>query len=222
MVLDIIGVVVTLLAVAVGAWFLGGYLVKVFAGERVFLSPVLRPVERSFYWLSGIKEDREQSWIMYAIGMLLFHVGGFLILYVLMRAQAVLPFTGPPPGPSVGPSTTQIAGKNGTEYTVEGPILAKWETLTDDQKKQLDALQKDVDAKLAKILTEDQKKQLKGMREGFGPRGPGGRGPGDRGPGDRGPGGRGPGEPGPGGRGPGDRGPGDRGPGNDRGPGEDR
>src|SRR5271154_6354259 len=37
------------------------------------------------------------------------------------------------------PSTTQIAGKNGTEYTVEGPILAKWETLTDEQKKDLGA-----------------------------------------------------------------------------------
>jgi hypothetical protein len=71
--------------------------------------------------------------------------------------------------------------------------------LTDEQKKQLDALQKDVDAKLAKILTEDQKKQLKEMRE----RGPGGRGPGGRGPGGRGPGGDGPGGRGPGGRGPG-------------------
>lgn len=37
------------------------------------------------------------------------------------------------------PSSTQIAGKNGTEYTVEGPILAKWDTLTDDQKKELGA-----------------------------------------------------------------------------------
>jgi hypothetical protein len=37
------------------------------------------------------------------------------------------------------PTSTQIAGKNGTEYTVEGPILAKWETLTDEQKKDLGA-----------------------------------------------------------------------------------
>ena len=40
---------------------------------------------------------------------------------------------------SAAPTSTQIAGKNGTEYTVEGPILAKWETLTDDQKKDLGA-----------------------------------------------------------------------------------
>jgi hypothetical protein len=71
--------------------------------------------------------------------------------------------------------------------------------LTDDQKKQLADLQKDVDAKLAKILTDDQKKQLKDMRDNPGRGGPGGRGPGGRG----GPGG-GPGGPG------GDRG-GDRG-----------
>ena len=40
---------------------------------------------------------------------------------------------------AAAPTSTQIAGKNGTEYTVEGPILAKWETLTDDQKKNLGA-----------------------------------------------------------------------------------
>jgi hypothetical protein len=71
--------------------------------------------------------------------------------------------------------------------------------LTADQKKQLEALQKDIDAKLAKILTDEQKDQLKEMRERFGRFGRGGRGPGGFGPG--GPGGRGPG--GPGGRGPG-------------------
>jgi uncharacterized protein with LGFP repeats len=38
---------------------------------------------------------------------------------------------------AAAPTSTQIAGKNGTEYTVEGPILAKWETLTDEQKKDL-------------------------------------------------------------------------------------
>jgi uncharacterized protein with LGFP repeats len=40
---------------------------------------------------------------------------------------------------AAAPTSTQIAGKNGTEYTVEGPILAKWDTLTDDQKKDLGA-----------------------------------------------------------------------------------
>jgi potassium-transporting ATPase potassium-binding subunit len=71
---------------------LGAYMTHVFNGERTWLSPVLRPVERAIYWAGGVDETREQSWLMYAVGMLLFHVGGFLILYALLRFQALLPF----------------------------------------------------------------------------------------------------------------------------------
>ena len=71
---------------------LGWYMTRVFNGERTFLSPVLRPVEAALYWLGGVDEKREQHWITYTIAMLLFHVAGFLVLYALMRLQAVLPF----------------------------------------------------------------------------------------------------------------------------------
>jgi K+-transporting ATPase ATPase A chain len=71
---------------------LGGYMTRVFNGERTLLSPLLRPVEFLVYKIAGVDERREQSWLIYAVGMLLFHVGGFLILYVLMRLQAGLPF----------------------------------------------------------------------------------------------------------------------------------
>ncbi len=71
---------------------LGGYMTRIFNGERTFLSPVLRPVERALYWAGGVSEGREQHWVSYTISMLFFHVGGFLILYVLMRTQALLPF----------------------------------------------------------------------------------------------------------------------------------
>src|ERR1700744_5666530 len=71
---------------------LGGYMTRVFNGERTFLSPLLRPVEFVVYKIAGVDERREQSWLIYAVGMLLFHLGGFLILYVLMRSQAGLPF----------------------------------------------------------------------------------------------------------------------------------
>jgi potassium-transporting ATPase potassium-binding subunit len=71
---------------------LGAYMTHVFNGDRTFLSRVLRPVERAMYWMGGVDERREQTWLMYAIGMLFFHIGGFLILYALMRFQAVLPF----------------------------------------------------------------------------------------------------------------------------------
>ncbi|WP_407187879.1 potassium-transporting ATPase subunit KdpA [Bradyrhizobium centrosematis] len=70
----------------------GGYMTRVFNGERTFLSPVLRPIEAGIYWISGIEEKREQHWLTYTVAMLLFHVGGFLIIYGLMRLQSVLPF----------------------------------------------------------------------------------------------------------------------------------
>jgi K+-transporting ATPase ATPase A chain len=71
---------------------LGGYMTRVFNGERTFLSPILRPVETGLYWLGGVDEKREQHWLTYTVAMLLFHVGGFLIIYAVMRLQAVLPF----------------------------------------------------------------------------------------------------------------------------------
>src|SRR5436309_7928530 len=71
---------------------LGGYMTRVFNGERTFLSPVLRPVEAGLYWISGVDERREQHWLTYTVAMLLFHVGGVLIIYGLMRLQGILPF----------------------------------------------------------------------------------------------------------------------------------
>ena len=71
---------------------IGGYMTRVFNGERTLFSPVLRPVERLLYRASGVDETREQSWVVYAIAMLFFSVAGFLTLYALQRLQAYLPF----------------------------------------------------------------------------------------------------------------------------------
>jgi K+-transporting ATPase ATPase A chain len=71
---------------------LGWYMTAVFNGERTFLSPVLRPVETGLYRLGGIDERREQDWLTYTVAMLFFHVGGFLVLYSLLRLQCFLPF----------------------------------------------------------------------------------------------------------------------------------
>jgi potassium-transporting ATPase potassium-binding subunit len=64
---------------------LGAYMLRVFNGV---LSPVLRPVEIAIHKISGIDERQEQRAAVYTVGMMLFQIGGFLILYVLMRAQA--------------------------------------------------------------------------------------------------------------------------------------
>jgi K+-transporting ATPase ATPase A chain len=70
---------------------LGGYMTRVFAGERTLLTPVLKPLERGLYRLSGVKETEEQHWVTYAVAMLVFSVAGFVVLYALQRLQSALP-----------------------------------------------------------------------------------------------------------------------------------
>ncbi|MBV9250845.1 MAG: potassium-transporting ATPase subunit KdpA [Acetobacteraceae bacterium] len=70
---------------------LGGYVTRVFQGERTFLSPVLKPVEAALYKICGVDRNQEQHWTTYAIAMLVFSFAGFIVLYALQRLQAVLP-----------------------------------------------------------------------------------------------------------------------------------
>jgi K+-transporting ATPase ATPase A chain len=91
-VLDAIGVIALWVAVAVCAWFLGLWMVKVFQGGRTFLHPVVRPVERACYWAMGVKEDGEQTWVSYTVSMLVFSAVSFLFTYLLLRLQGRLPF----------------------------------------------------------------------------------------------------------------------------------
>ncbi len=106
---------------------LGGYMTRVFNGERTFLTPILRPIELALYRAAGIDEKREQSWLAYTVGMLLFHVGGFAILYGLMRFQAGLPFN-PADQSAVAPDLTFntaisfITNTNWQNYGGEGTM----------------------------------------------------------------------------------------------------
>ena len=70
---------------------LGGYMTRLFAGERTLLSPVLGPVERGFYRAAGVDERSEQHWVTYGLAMLAFNALGFFLLYALMRLQQFLP-----------------------------------------------------------------------------------------------------------------------------------
>jgi K+-transporting ATPase ATPase A chain len=70
----------------------GGYMTRVFNGERTPLRPVLRPIEIGIYKLCGSREDEEQHWISYAVAMLAFSFAGFAIMYGIQRLQNVLPF----------------------------------------------------------------------------------------------------------------------------------
>jgi K+-transporting ATPase ATPase A chain len=106
---------------------LGGYMTRVFNGERTFLSPILRPVEVALYWAGGVDERREQHWLTYVVGMLFFHVGGFLLLYALMRFQGMLPFN-PADQPAVAPdlafntTVSFITNTNWQNYGGEGTM----------------------------------------------------------------------------------------------------
>ncbi len=70
----------------------GLYLVRVLEGQRTWLDPVLRPLERLIYRFSGIRADREMNWREYAFAMLGFSAVTLVMTYVIERAQALLPW----------------------------------------------------------------------------------------------------------------------------------
>jgi potassium-transporting ATPase potassium-binding subunit len=122
--IELIGIAITFAAVAVGAWFLGGFMVDVFSGGRTFLHPVLRPVEVGFYRLSGIKEDQEQGWILYTVAMLAVQVVSFVLTYVILRLQDHLPlnpmgFSGVAPDLAWNTTVSFVTNTNWQNYTGE-------------------------------------------------------------------------------------------------------
>jgi len=124
MLLDLVGIAITFIAVAIGAWFLGGFMVKVFTGGRTFLHPVLRPVEVGFYRLSGIKEDHEQGWILYTVSMLAVQVVSFVLTYVILRLQDHLPlnpmgFSGVAPDLAWNTTVSFVTNTNWQNYVGE-------------------------------------------------------------------------------------------------------
>jgi K+-transporting ATPase ATPase A chain len=70
---------------------LGLFMTRVFNGERTFLTPVLRPLERGLYALAGVKETDEQDWLIYGAAMLIFNLVCAALLYAMLRLQNVLP-----------------------------------------------------------------------------------------------------------------------------------
>jgi K+-transporting ATPase ATPase A chain len=78
------------LAVAIG-WPLGIFMSRVWNGERTFLDPIMRPVEKLFYAACGVDPQKSQSWHAYALALLVFNLMGFAITYAVLRLQGVLP-----------------------------------------------------------------------------------------------------------------------------------
>jgi potassium-transporting ATPase potassium-binding subunit len=88
---DLLTLVAFALAVLLITPLLGGYIARVMAGERTVLSPILRPIERGVYRVSGIDETVEQGWRGYALSVLLMAFVAIVVGYVVLRLQDVLP-----------------------------------------------------------------------------------------------------------------------------------
>ncbi|HVT34599.1 MAG TPA: potassium-transporting ATPase subunit KdpA, partial [Nevskiaceae bacterium] len=71
---------------------LGGYMYRVYAGERTWLDAVLGPIERAFYRLAGVDATREHGWAAYTLGMLTFNLLGFVAVYLVLMFQDHLPW----------------------------------------------------------------------------------------------------------------------------------
>ena len=71
---------------------LGVFMTRVFSGERTFLDPVLRPIERLLYRVTGVDESHEMRWTEYATAMLVFSAMSMLVLYLIQRVQGMLPW----------------------------------------------------------------------------------------------------------------------------------
>ncbi|AFL49546.1 K+-transporting ATPase ATPase A chain [Sinorhizobium fredii] len=71
---------------------LGGYMTRIFSGERTLISWIFGPLERGLYAVAGTSEREEQHWTTYAAALLFFNLAGFLLLYFLQRFQGALPF----------------------------------------------------------------------------------------------------------------------------------
>jgi potassium-transporting ATPase potassium-binding subunit len=71
---------------------IGGYMKRVFSGQRTFLDGLLRPLERSIYRICGVDSQKDQSWVEWTVVMLVVNAASLFILYGFQRLQKWLPF----------------------------------------------------------------------------------------------------------------------------------
>jgi K+-transporting ATPase ATPase A chain len=134
---DALTLVTLALAIVLVVPFLGRYIHRVMEGERVFLSPMVRPVERAVYRLCGIDETAEQSWKGYTVSVLAMAFVAILAGYVVLRLQDVLPFNQggiPPMSPDLAFNTSvsfetntnwqNYSGETGATYLSQAAMLA--------------------------------------------------------------------------------------------------
>src|SRR6202043_766679 len=105
----------------------GAFLARVFSGEKTLFDPVLRPVEKLIYRLTGIDEKHEMRWTEYAIAMLLFSGVSMVLLYLMERVQKFLPlntqkFANLEPGLAFGTAASFTTNTNWQAYSGESTM----------------------------------------------------------------------------------------------------
>jgi K+-transporting ATPase ATPase A chain len=134
---DLLTLATLALAIVLVVPFLGRYIYRVMEGERVFLSPIVRPVERLVYRLSGVDETVEQTWKGYAVSVLAMAAVAIVAGYVVLRLQDVLPLNQggiPPMSPELAFNTSvsfetntnwqNYSGETGATYLSQAAMLA--------------------------------------------------------------------------------------------------
>ena len=124
-------------ALIVATPLLGAYIHRVMEGERVFLSPILRPVERAVYRVCGVDETTEQGWRGYTIAVLVLAAVAIVAGYVVLRLQDVLPLNQggiPAMSPELAFNTSvsfetntnwqNYSGETGATYLTQAGMLA--------------------------------------------------------------------------------------------------
>jgi K+-transporting ATPase ATPase A chain len=114
------------ITVALG-WPLGIYLGRVWAGQRTWLDPVLKPVERLVYAGCGVKPEKGQNWVAYAMSLLAFSTASFVVLYLILRFQDLLPlnpqrFAGLSPHLSFNTAVSFVTNTNWQSYVPETTV----------------------------------------------------------------------------------------------------
>ncbi len=89
--MDLLQLVFFIILFLLLAWPLGRYMAKVFDGKRTFLDPVLKPLERFFYRVSGVDPNHEMGWREYAVAFMVFNILGIVVLFLIQIVQGHLP-----------------------------------------------------------------------------------------------------------------------------------
>ncbi|MCP4559631.1 MAG: potassium-transporting ATPase subunit KdpA [Bosea sp.] len=106
---------------------LGIYMGRVWAGEKTPLDLVLKPVEAGFYAALGIDRDKGQNWLAYAGAVLAFSAAGFVLLYLQLRFQNLLPlnpqgFDGLSPHLAFNTAVSFVTNTNWQSYAGEATV----------------------------------------------------------------------------------------------------